>query len=95
MVEPVSFVPLARVLSATDPSLLSPRTAPPASPALESPPANESPTYVTALRNVAAQGAPVDAERVASLREQIEQGAYPVDNRRIAEAMLRYVSSER
>jgi flagellar biosynthesis anti-sigma factor FlgM len=97
MVDPVTFVPLARLLSATDPSFVPPRaaSAPPTVSSLDVPPANDPPTYVTTLRNVAAQGAPVDTERVASLRARIDQGTYPVDNRRIADAMLGFVGSER
>ena len=37
---------------------------------------------------LAAQGPPVDAARVAELRAAIAEGRYDVDSRRIAEAMI-------
>ncbi len=97
MVEPVTFVPVARAVSATDPSLSKARAAQaaPPTPTADIVPANESPTYVTTLRNVAAQGAPVDAERVASIRERIEQRTYPLDSARIADAMLNFIGTGR
>lgn len=93
MVDPVTFVPVGRVLSATDPSLFPARAVP--TPAVEERPAAIfPPTFVTAVRNVAAQGVPVDAERVASLRAQIDQGTYQRDAARIADAMLNFVGNE-
>jgi len=47
----------------------------------------------TALANPAAQlvaaGAPIDTAKVASLRQAIAEGRYPIDPQRIADAMIK------
>ena len=42
----------------------------------------------TPIARMAAQGAPVDMDRVAAIKEAIAQGKYPVDAEKIAESMI-------
>ena len=44
---------------------------------------------------IASQGAPVDASRVAELRSAITEGRYDVDSARIADAMIASEVSDR
>ena len=55
------------------------------------PAASESDQAGAAARSAASRGGskpPVDEERVAQLRAAIEQGRYPLDPRKTAEAMI-------
>jgi len=55
-------------------------------------PATETPEVEEAAANpgarMAAQGAPIDVERVARIKQAIASGQYPVDPDKIAEKML-------
>tara|TARA_R110000787_G_scaffold74167_4_gene165046 strand:+ start:219 stop:497 length:279 start_codon:yes stop_codon:yes gene_type:complete len=42
----------------------------------------------TPIARMAAQGAPVDMDRVAAIKEAIASGNYPVDAGKIAESMI-------
>lgn len=47
-----------------------------------------APVVGSFLRTIAAEGPPVDAEKVAAIRQAIAEGRYPVDPRKIAERMI-------
>lgn len=45
---------------------------------------------VTAAAEMASQGAPVDAAKIASIKAAIAEGRYPVDPAKIADAMIAF-----
>jgi len=42
----------------------------------------------TPIARMAAEGAPIDLDRVAAIKQAIAQGNYPVDANKIAESMI-------
>lgn len=42
----------------------------------------------TPIARMAAEGAPIDFDRVAAIKDAIAQGKYPVDAEKIAESMI-------
>jgi len=50
--------------------------------------ANAASSTATPIARMAAEGAPVDLDRVAAIKQAIAQGNYPVDAEAIAESMI-------
>lgn len=48
---------------------------------------------ITPAADMAAQGAPVDAAKVAAIKAAIAEGRYPVDPAKIADAMVKFAVS--
>lgn len=48
----------------------------------------------TPAADMAAQGAPVDAAKVAAIKAAIAEGRYPVDPAKIADAMIAFTASD-
>lgn len=92
MVDSISNIPGARAVSATARHGAAAQSASPgAAPSLSGESRAGVPMRTMALvAAIVDQGPPVDADRVAELRDAIAQGRYAPDPHRIAEAMLAF-----
>jgi len=59
-----------------------------ARPAADSTPTSETQSVASPAAQLAAQGAPIDAEKVAAIRAQVTAGTYAINPRAIADRMI-------